>query len=388
MEDVADILRIGDAQKRRAATAMNDRSSRAHALFILTLTQTRLDSSAPALSSSAGVQSTTRTSRLFLADLGGSEQVKKSKVEAGGLRVGIDDQFSLGFEMAQHMREAVYINLGLLALKKVIEALNNKFIHVPYHDSKLTMLLSAGLGGNCKTSVIVCANMDPEHATETVASLRFGERCSLIETEARNNANLLAAVLRDLDRRISELEQKIKEKERWELREEQRTDELAEEGTVEAVLKIEVKKIYVPVGAEAERMEMEKLLKQRAKVCLDWSLWFLHHVVTVVCCSLLEARLTMSQRRRTTLPSKRRLPASIAEARRWLASVEQWPSCTVWERNSIWRTSCSQRIRDSRKMSVMSCCPLLSVPRKATSRSSGLLPPLPTLRSLQPRRRK
>lgn len=50
---------------------------------------------------------------------GGSEKVKKSKVEAGGHRVGVDAEFSAGFEMSNNMREAVYINLGLLSLKKV-----------------------------------------------------------------------------------------------------------------------------------------------------------------------------------------------------------------------------------------------------------------------------
>lgn len=45
------------------------------------------------------------------------------------------------------MREAVNINLGLLALKKCIESLNNRSSYTPYQDSKLTMLLSQGLGG-------------------------------------------------------------------------------------------------------------------------------------------------------------------------------------------------------------------------------------------------
>ena len=83
MEDVAHVLRVGEAQKRRAATAMNDRSSRAHVLFILSLTQTRTSVStssssvaAAAVDHESGVpHSITRTSRLFLADLGGSEQV-------------------------------------------------------------------------------------------------------------------------------------------------------------------------------------------------------------------------------------------------------------------------------------------------------------------------
>ena len=109
MDDVAEVLRIGEAQKRRAATAMNDRSSRAHSLFIMTLKQTHPSTDM------------TLRSRLFLADLGGSEQLKKSQVDAGHNREGLNDQFSLGFELGYHMRETVNINLGLLALKKCIE---------------------------------------------------------------------------------------------------------------------------------------------------------------------------------------------------------------------------------------------------------------------------
>ena len=100
-----------------------------------------------------------RSSRLFLADLGGSEQVKKSQVDAGVNRiVGEEEAFSLGFQLGEHMREAVYINLGLLALKKCIEALNNDQPYVPYQDSKLTMLLSSGLGGNSKTAVLIACS--------------------------------------------------------------------------------------------------------------------------------------------------------------------------------------------------------------------------------------
>lgn len=163
-------MQLGEAQKRRAATAMNDRSTRAHSIFILTLKQ-RMHHSVADVSSSkarAGVEVvgetdedahriTTITSKLFLADLGGSEQVKKSKVNGGGSKkypargesdVANNEEelkqeeeeeggaggavFSTGFEMAERMREAVYINLGLLALKKCIEALNAKSSYVPF----------------------------------------------------------------------------------------------------------------------------------------------------------------------------------------------------------------------------------------------------------------
>lgn len=73
-----------------------------------------------------------------------------------------------GFSLGAQMREAVNINLGLLALKKCIDALNRGQSHVPYQDSKLTMLLSPALGGNSKCSVVVCGSMEASDAKETV----------------------------------------------------------------------------------------------------------------------------------------------------------------------------------------------------------------------------
>jgi kinesin family member 5 len=59
LEEIAELLEQGELQKRKAATAMNDRSSRAHALFIMTLDQ-------------YDVKTDRRVkSQLFLADLGG-----------------------------------------------------------------------------------------------------------------------------------------------------------------------------------------------------------------------------------------------------------------------------------------------------------------------------
>ncbi len=60
-------LLVGEQQKRRAATAMNERSTRAHSVLIVTLNQSRQNGTT--------VTPVTIKSRLFLADLGGSEQV-------------------------------------------------------------------------------------------------------------------------------------------------------------------------------------------------------------------------------------------------------------------------------------------------------------------------
>lgn len=282
MQDVRRLLQIGEAQKRRAATALNDRSTRAHSIFILTLKQRLLrDSQSYSEIEVEGSGLTTLTSKLFLADLGGSEQVKKSKVEAGKFKSRLANNnnneelseaeardqalYSTGFEMAERMREAVYINLGLLALKKCIEALNSKCSYVPYQDSKLTMLLSAGLATG-KTSVVVCINSDPTHMTETIGTLRFGERCSLIETEVRTNVSMLESVLHKLNVEIKNLEEVIKQKEVWENVEEKRVDALAEEGTMEASLGVERKLVTVLRGAEKERAMLNSLLLQLAEL--------------------------------------------------------------------------------------------------------------------------
>ena len=128
--------------------------------------------------------------------------------------------------MGERMREAVYINLGLLALKKCIEALNKnnkakatssrpRDEYVPYQDSKLTMLLSAGLGGCSKTSVVVCGSMANADAVETLQALRFGEKCSSIHNNAQIKKSAVESMLAKIDKEMSALEDAIREKEHW-----------------------------------------------------------------------------------------------------------------------------------------------------------------------------
>jgi hypothetical protein len=76
----------------------------------------------------------------------------------------------------------------------------------------------------------------------------------------------MAGVLASLDAQIAALEAEITRKERWELRNEEREDVLAEEGTFEKAMgAVEVKKVYMLVGAESERTQLAELLARRAK---------------------------------------------------------------------------------------------------------------------------
>jgi hypothetical protein len=75
----------------------------------------------------------------------------------------------------------------------------------------------------------------------------------MIETEVRNNVSMLESVLKKLNSEIHQLEALIREKEVWEVVEERRVDELAEEGTMEASVGVERKLVTVLRGAERER---------------------------------------------------------------------------------------------------------------------------------------
>ena len=251
MADVTKALTKGDAQKRRSATAMNDRSSRAHAVFVVTLTQTD--------------EATGRelNSRLCLADLGGSEKLNKSKANDNLLMMGTVP-WAEYYASRQLLTEAVNINAGLLSLKRCIDALHEGQKarelgklppHVPYQDSKLTMLLSPALGGDCKTVVLVTAAQEHAHAVETVQSLRFGERCSSLETRARVGSNALAAMIASLNEQIKALEEVVGSKEKWETVKVTRIDEV--DGVEEVFYQSK------QVGAEEERAKMERLIAER-----------------------------------------------------------------------------------------------------------------------------
>eukprot|EP00970_Alexandrium_tamarense_P017708 scaffold10795_cov193-Alexandrium_tamarense.AAC.11 len=253
VNDVMRLLSVGEAQKRKATTAMNARSSRAHSVFIVSLQQRCRDTGK------------SMNSKLFLADLGGCEQTKKSQLVAGKSnhiealkelnKGGTEPEHSTGFVKSDRMREAVYINLGLMSLKACVEALT-RGNHVPYANSKLTMLLASGLGGNSKTAVIVCAAQEDEHSSETINAFKFGQSCRQVSNTVRSQADVLGDLMKELDTEIASCEDRIRLNEKWVVKEDTRED----------LGGVEVKKTTVLVGAEKDRKLLNKLLAKKSQL--------------------------------------------------------------------------------------------------------------------------
>ncbi|XP_017067635.1 chromosome-associated kinesin KIF4 [Drosophila eugracilis] len=177
-KDVTDHLMRGSAGRAVAATAMNETSSRSHAIFTLTLVATKLD----------GKQTVT-TSRFNLVDLAGSERC--SKTLASG------DRF----------KEGVNINKGLLALGNVINALGSgqAIGYIPYRQSKLTRLLQDSLGGNSITLMIACVSPADYNVAETLSTLRYADRALQIKNKPVVNLDPHAAEVNHLKDIIQKL---------------------------------------------------------------------------------------------------------------------------------------------------------------------------------------
>ncbi|XP_056151351.1 kinesin-like protein KIF26A [Lampris incognitus] len=127
--------------------AAEEERRNSHMLFTLHIYQYRMEKSGK------GGMSGGR-SRLHLIDLGSCEKVlSKSRDEGGGLC------------------------LSLNALGNVIMALANGAKHVPYRDSKLTMLLRESLGNiNCRTTMIAHISDSPANYADSLTTIQLASR--------------------------------------------------------------------------------------------------------------------------------------------------------------------------------------------------------------------
>ena len=176
--DILNILKIGRENRAQASTKMNEHSSRSHSIFMITINQKN------------NKEGNAKTGKLYLVDLAGSEKITKTGATGTTLE------------------EAKIINKSLTSLGIVINRLTDgKSKHIPYRDSKLTRVLQESIGGNSKTCLIITCSPSVFNESETLSTLRFGERAKKIRNKAKINKEV---TVMELQRIIDSLNKKLK----------------------------------------------------------------------------------------------------------------------------------------------------------------------------------
>ncbi|CAA7019454.1 unnamed protein product [Microthlaspi erraticum] len=194
-EEMASCLEKGSLARATGSTNMNNQSSRSHAIFTITLEQTREISSTSEVKDSVDEDMGEEycCAKLHLVDLAGSERAKRTG--SGGAR----------------LKEGIHINRGLLALGNVISALGDEKkrkegAHVPYRDSKLTRLLQDSLGGNSKTVMIACISPADINAEETLNTLKYANRARNIQNKPVANKDLIGSEMQKMRQQLQYLQ--------------------------------------------------------------------------------------------------------------------------------------------------------------------------------------
>ncbi|XP_017864292.1 PREDICTED: kinesin-like protein Klp68D [Drosophila arizonae] len=191
VDDMIDVMKVGNKNRTVGFTNMNEHSSRSHAIFMIKIEMCDTETN------------TIKVGKLNLIDLAGSERQSKTGASA------------------ERLKEASKINLALSSLGNVISALAENSPHVPYRDSKLTRLLQDSLGGNSKT--IMIANIGPSNYNynETLTTLRYAQRAKNIQNQPIKNEDPQDAKLKEYQEEIERLKRLIAPQQQ------QRTEKLA-----------------------------------------------------------------------------------------------------------------------------------------------------------------
>mmetsp|Transcript_56214 Transcript_56214/g.136237 ORF Transcript_56214/g.136237 Transcript_56214/m.136237 type:complete len:1623 (+) Transcript_56214:225-5093(+) len=184
-------LTRGIYRRVTGSTAMNETSSRSHAILSLIVEQSTVLPPTDGQQDPAQEHVQSKRSKFNFVDLAGSERQKRTQASGQRLKEGID------------------INKGLLVLGNVISALGDPKkqgkTHVPYRDSKLTRLLKGSLGGNHKTLMIACVSPSSSNLEESMNCLRYANRAKNIQNHAVVNVDATSQLVAELKSKVQRL---------------------------------------------------------------------------------------------------------------------------------------------------------------------------------------
>ncbi|KAF8026304.1 hypothetical protein BT93_F2942 [Corymbia citriodora subsp. variegata] len=186
-EDITQILIKGLSNRKVGATSVNSKSSRSHIVLTCIIESWCKESSSKCFSSS-------RTSRISLVDLAGSD---RNKLDDAG---------------RQCVREARNVKKSLSQLGYLVDSLAKRSQGgdqgVPYKASCLTHLLRESFGGNSKLTVICAISPDKRSESEILSTLRLGQRVKYIKNEPVIN-EISEEDVNDLSDQIRQLKEEL-----------------------------------------------------------------------------------------------------------------------------------------------------------------------------------
>ena len=200
-EEIHRFMKLGEKSRHVGQTKMNDKSSRSHTIFRITLESTNRMTDDDSMMQEEGEEGKqVVVSQLNLVDLAGSE--KAAQTGAGGVR----------------LKEGCNINQSLMVLGQVIGKLSggDKGQHINYRDSKLTSILQNSIGGNAKTAIICTVTPAAMSEEQTISTLRFASQAKTIQNHATVNEVLddqaqINRLKKEMAQLLKELEQQKKE---------------------------------------------------------------------------------------------------------------------------------------------------------------------------------
>ncbi|RNF04166.1 putative C-terminal motor kinesin [Trypanosoma rangeli] len=173
----------GMQRRMTSVNSLNQRGSRSHAVLTLYVeSKSLVDSDA-----------LVHHSQIDFVDLAGTERPNM-----------VEDEVA--------KREAKIVNRSLMMFEQVVLALSGpQSRHVPYRQSKLTMLLKNSIGGTSRTTLI--ANIWPEerNTEATVATLNFAKRLLRIESNPTVHASMdPEAHIKQLQKQVLSLKSELR----------------------------------------------------------------------------------------------------------------------------------------------------------------------------------
>ena len=153
-------IKCGNHFRHTAETLLNKESSRSHAIITIYIENKSL------------IENKLKKSVFHIVDLAGSERQKKAGTSG------------------ERIKEAGFINKGLLNLSIVVNQIIKNYKNIPYRDSKLTHILRDSLGGNAKTVIIATISQLDSNYEETIKTLEFAQRAKNVKNKAVLNEQL------------------------------------------------------------------------------------------------------------------------------------------------------------------------------------------------------